>query len=83
MPVTVTIENPGSSAQLVGTVSGAVADNAGCLGSWFEVDSVVYGRRWRLTTSATVNTEVRMPANTAINQNACQGKTLTINWSSN
>ena len=81
--VTVTIENPGSSDQLVGTVSGVVADNTGCLGAWFQVDSVPYNATLAAETSADVLTEVRMPVNTTTNQNACQGKQLTINWSSN
>ena len=38
VPVNVTIHNPGSGAEYVNQVSGTVATNAGCLGSWFQVD---------------------------------------------
>lgn len=80
-PVTVTITNPGSGAQYVGTVSGAVADNGGCDGDWFEVDSVAYDATLGPGASDTVSTVVRMLDNGG-NQDACKNLTLTINWSS-
>jgi hypothetical protein len=83
VPVTVTIHNPGSGAQHVGTVSGAVADGTGgCVGTWFQVDSVVYNATLAAGTSDTVSTKVRM-LDSGTNQNACQGQSMTVNWTSN
>lgn len=81
-PVTVSIHNPGGGNQQVNTVSGSVATNGGCLGSWFAVDSVAYNGVVAAGATVTTGTNVRMlESNT--NQDACQGKTMTINWSSN
>jgi hypothetical protein len=82
VPVTVTIQNPGSGSQFVGQVSGTVADNAGCLGTWFQVDTVTYNNTLAAGASATASTAVRM-LDSGTNQNVCQGKTMTINWTSN
>lgn len=81
-PVTVTITNPGSGSQYVGTVSGTVEDNTTCLGSWFQVDSVSYGKSLAAGASDTASTAVRM-LDSGTNQNACKNKTMTIDWSSN
>jgi hypothetical protein len=81
-PVTVSIHNPGSGNQYVGTVSGSVQDNGSCLGSWFVVDPITFNSEVAHGATATAGTNVRMTdANTS--QNACQGLTMTINWSSN
>jgi hypothetical protein len=82
VPVTVHISNPGGGAQFVNQVSGSVADNSGCLGSWFQVDSVTYAATIAAGGSDTANTNVRM-LDSGTNQNVCQGKSMTINWSSN
>lgn len=82
VPVTVTISNPGGGAQYVDTVSGSVADNAGCLGSWFQVDSAAYAGTIAPGGSDTKGTNVRM-LDSGSNQDVCQGKSMTINWSSN
>jgi hypothetical protein len=82
VPVTVTIQNPGSGAQFVNQVSGSVADNAGCLGSWFQVDTVTYAATLAPGASDTATTAVRM-LDSGTNQDVCQGKTMTINWTSN
>jgi hypothetical protein len=82
VPVTVNLSNPGGGAQYVGTVSGSVADNGGCQGAWFQVDSVAYNGTLAVGGSDTKSTNVRM-LDSGTNQNACQGKTMTINWSSN
>jgi hypothetical protein len=81
-PVTVHVHNPGGGTQHVGTISGAVADNGGCLGSWFTVGSVTYnqdvaggGDGPDATSSITLN-------DSGTNQDACQGASVTINWSS-
>jgi hypothetical protein len=82
VPVTVTIHNPGSGAEYVGTVSGSVADNGGCSGTWFQVDNVTYGATLAAGGSDTVSTNVRM-LDSGTNQNACQSQSMTINWTSN
>jgi hypothetical protein len=82
VPVTVTITNPGSGAQRVGTVSGSVTDNSGCLGAWFQVDAITYNATIAAGGSDTKSTNVRM-LDSGTNQDVCQGKTMTINWSSN
>jgi hypothetical protein len=83
VPVTVTISNAGGSgAQFVDTVSGVVADNGACLGSWFEVDPIAYQDTIAAGGSDTAGTNVRMN-DSGTNQDACQGLTMTINWSSN
>lgn len=81
-PVTVTITNPGGGSQYVDTVSGTVEDNGGCLGSWFQVDSVAYKKPLAAGASDTASTAVRM-LDSGTNQNVCKNKTLTIDWSSN
>jgi len=82
VPVTVTITNPGSGNQFVGTVSGTVADNAGCLGTWFQVDSITYAQTLAHGASDTRSTNVRM-LDSGSNQDVCKGKVMTINWTSN
>jgi hypothetical protein len=82
VPVTVHVTNPGSGAQYVDTISGSVADSGGCLGAWFQVDSITYQDTLAAGASDTANTAIRM-LDSGTNQNACQGLTLTINWSSN
>jgi hypothetical protein len=82
VPVTVTIKNPGGGAQYVGTVSGTVEDNGGCLGTWFVVDPVDYKDTLAAGASDTVGTNVRM-LDSGGDQNVCKGKTVTIDWSSN
>jgi hypothetical protein len=82
VPVTVTIQNPGSGAQFVNQVSGTVADNGTCLGSWFQVDTVTYGLTLAPGASDTATTAVRM-LDSGTNQDACQGLSMTINWTSN
>ncbi len=85
--VTATNNNPGD--EYVDTISGTVEDittgpNAGCMGSWFTVTPAVVQQA--LTANgghATVNAAVSMPSNLTTNQNACQGATLTIDWTSN
>ena len=64
-----TIHNPGSGSEYVNHVSGSVADNAGCLGSWFQVDGFDYANTLAAGASATVQTNVRM-----LNQNLEPGR---------
>ena len=83
VPVTVTISNAdGGGAQHVGTVSGVVQTNGSCLGSWFVVDDVAYADTIAAGGSDTAATVVRM-LDSGSNQDACQGLTMNIAWSSN
>jgi hypothetical protein len=83
VPVTVDIHNPGGGAEYVGTISGTVEDNGGCLGSWFEVDPIDYNAELAPDASDSADTNVRM-LDENLSQDDCQGLTdLTIDWSSN
>jgi hypothetical protein len=82
VPVTVHVSNPGSGHQFVNVISGTVEDNGGCLGSWFQVDPKTFATDVAPGTAPTTTTNVRM-LNPNANQNACQGKKMTIDWSSN
>jgi hypothetical protein len=66
----------------VNVVSGTVATNGSCLGSWFQVDPVTYASSLAANGTDTASTKVRM-TDSGTNQDVCQGKTMTINWSSN
>jgi hypothetical protein len=80
--VAVHVANPGSGQQYVDDVSGTVADNGGCLGSWFEVDTIDLNQN--IAPGATVDTTTAVRMNdSGSNQNACQNATVTINWTSN
>ena len=79
--VTVLVENLGDGAQYVGDVSGTVTDNGGCLGAWFEVDTVAVATNLAKGADTTATTAIRM-LDSGTNQNACQGKTMAIDWAS-
>jgi hypothetical protein len=80
--VTVDINNPGNGNQYVDDISGSVADNGDCLGSWFVVDTIDYNTNLDAGESDSSATAVRM-TDTGTNQDVCQGLSMTINWSSN
>lgn len=81
--VPVTIHNPGGGAELVNSVSGSFVTQGECDGSWFQVDTYAYGVVVPGgATQTPINVHVRM-INAGTYQDACQGKTLTINWTSN
>jgi hypothetical protein len=82
VPVTVTMHNPGGGAEFVNQISGSVANNGGCLGTWFQVDSASYAATLAAGATDTVSTNVRM-LDSGTDQGVCQGKSMTINWSSN
>lgn len=83
VPVTVTLDNSaGGGNEHIGTVSGTVEDNGLCLGSWFVVDDINYDATLDAGATDTADTNVRM-TDTGTDQDACQGKTMTIDWSSN
>lgn len=86
VPVTVDIHNPGSGNQFVNQISGTVENQTGplgtCLGSWYQVDSVAYATEVGPGATTHANTHVRMLESHS-NQNACQGLTMVIDWSSN
>jgi hypothetical protein len=80
--VDVHVENPGAGNQYVDDISGTVADNGACLGSWFEVDTIDYNTNVLAGATNDTSTNVRM-VDSGTSQDACQGDTLTINWVSN
>jgi hypothetical protein len=82
VPVTVTMHNPGGGAEFVNQISGTVANNGLCLGTWFQVDSASYAATLAAGATDAVSTNVRM-LDSGSDQNVCQGKSMTINWSSN
>jgi hypothetical protein len=79
--VTVLVENRGDGAQYVGDVAGAVADNGNCLGAWFVVDTVAVDENLARGADTAATTKIRM-LDSGTNQNACQGKTMAIDWTS-
>lgn len=83
VPVTVSIQNPGSGNEYVNQITGAVVTSGSCLGTWFVVDPITYGAEVTHGATVTASTNVRMPDAPTTNQDACQSKTLTINWTSN
>jgi hypothetical protein len=80
--VDVHVNNPGSGQQFVNDVSGTVADSGGCLGSWFQVDTIDLNANIAPGDTVDTTTAVRMNDD-GTNQDACQNKSLTINWTSN
>jgi hypothetical protein len=80
--VPVHLHNPGSGNEYVGTVSGVVEDNGSCLGSWFTVAPISYDAEVNAGATNDTATTIAMSDANAI-QDACQGQTLTIDWSSN
>ncbi|HEU4973095.1 MAG TPA: hypothetical protein VFT35_14345 [Gaiellaceae bacterium] len=80
--VDVHVNNPGSGQQFVNDVSGTVADNGGCLGSWFQVDTIDLNANIAPGDTVDTTTALRMNDD-GTNQDACQNKSLTINWTSN
>jgi hypothetical protein len=80
--VTVHVSNPGSGNQLVNDISGTVPNNGACLGSWFQVDTKHFATTVAAGAAPTTTTKVRM-IDSGTNQDACQGQTMSINWSSN
>ena len=82
VPVTVDISNPSDGFQYVGTISGTVTTQGGCLGSWFAIDPITYNAQVAGGGSDTANTNVRM-TNANASQDACKGLTMAIAWSSN
>jgi hypothetical protein len=89
-PVTITATNNGATDLYVTTVSfaslsvDAAHAAAGCLASDYSVGSVSTTPTDVLagTTSATVATATLSMANTALNQDACEGATITLNFTS-
>jgi hypothetical protein len=79
-PVTVHVHNPSTGTQHVGQVGGAVRTDGDCLGTWFTVTpSAAVGS---LAGGATADTTVGVAmTETGAAQDACQGKPLTVDWS--
>lgn len=85
--VAVHLHNPGSGNEYVGTVTGTVEDitsgpNAGCLGTWFTVAPITYNSEVNAGATNNTSTTISM-TDASASQDACQGATLTIDWSSN
>jgi hypothetical protein len=81
-PVTVSINNPNPGNEYVGTISGVVTTQGGCLGSWFTVAPIAFNTNVLHNTTVTSPTTVSLDESNS-NQDACQGKTMAIVWSSN
>jgi hypothetical protein len=84
-PITihVHIQNPGAGDEYLGTVTGhATSATIGCMDAWFTVGDINYNGVIPGHTTITQDTTIAMPS-ANVNQDACQGKTLTIAWSSN
>ena len=79
-PVTIHVHNPGSADEFVGTITGSVEDNGGCLGAWFSVAPVDYNQMVAGNTTGDTSTSIEM-IETHTNQDPCQGATVTIDWS--
>ena len=71
VPVTVSVHNPGGGNQYVNQITGTVATNAGCLGTWFVVDPINYAAQAAPNATASPSTNVRM-LNVNANQDACK-----------
>jgi hypothetical protein len=82
VPVTVSVHNPGGGNEYVNQITGSVATSGSCLGTWFVVDPINYAAEVAHGATNSAPTNVRM-LNVNASQDACQGQTLTINWSSN
>jgi len=82
VPVTVSVHNPGGGNEYVNQITGSVATSGSCLGTWFVVDPINYAAEVAHGATNSASTNVRM-LNVNASQDACQGQTLTINWSSN
>ena len=82
--VTITVTNPGSGSQHVGTVSlGSVdASNASCVTSAFTMPAVTVNTTLAAGASTVVHGSLSM-ADNGSNQNDCQGASLTLNLTSN
>ena len=79
-PLTVTVNNAGATSQFVGAITGSVATNGSCQGSWFTVASVA--APGLLTPGNHTFSSSVIFNDTGTSQNACAGQTETINWTS-
>jgi hypothetical protein len=83
VPVTVHVHNPNPGAAYVDQITGSVADNGGCMGSWFTVAPIDYGQDVaKESDGPNTSTTVTFNDNSG-DQDACQNASLTITWSSN
>jgi hypothetical protein len=84
VPVVVRLGNTGGSALYVGTITGTVRDGSptNCSGSWFTVAPIIVNG-FVPTGASTQSTTISMPYNGGVNQTACAGGQLIIDWTSN
>jgi len=82
VPVTVSVHNPNSSSSHIDVISATVdANSADCVDGDFSFDSIPANVRIAGGATLTFDSLVHM-ADTAANQNACRGATLTLTYSS-
>jgi hypothetical protein len=79
VPVSVHVTNPGGGNELVGRITGTVADNHGCLGSWFVVDPIPVNTVVGPGDTVDTETNIRMLDSGGL-QDVCRNRTMTINW---
>jgi hypothetical protein len=94
VPMKLHIDNTSGAAQYVFTATGAVATSGQCLTEWFELGTLAgttftpgavfnIGQTLSPDTAIDVDAAVRMLSPSGVNQDACKGVELTINWTSN
>lgn len=80
--VSVHVYNPGPGVNRVYLIKGTVVTQGDCLGSWFGIPPSTTGAD-PVPPGGSFDTNVAVYMNDAgVNQDACQGKTMTINWTS-
>lgn len=85
--VQVNVTNPGPANEYVGTITPVVADQDAsngntCYGSWFTVTPIAYDHV--VLAGATIQTGEAVQMNESnTDQSACEGLSMTINWTSN
>ncbi|MEV0788883.1 hypothetical protein [Kribbella sp. NPDC050459] len=83
--VTFTADNPGSSSLRVGTVTSVVSASGTCDATWFSLPAVVQNQTIAPATTgvALANKGTLTFSDSADNQDACKGATLTLALTSN
>jgi hypothetical protein len=75
--------NNATSSQFVNTVTGVVSTSGGCLASDFTLPAVPVNLRVLKAGGTQPFSATLSMADTALNQDACKGATVTITWTSN
>jgi hypothetical protein len=74
-------KNNGSGSEWVGDITGSVANNGNCLGAWFTVDTIHVDASVAPGAQPHAASHIKLN-NVNVNQDACQAKSVTINWAS-